>query len=167
MEGLGINFKLLLAQILNFVIFFFIFKRYIAKPFLNFIKQGKEKEAEKERILSELKAKEEKMAEEETKHQKKMKSEMQAALKRVTQEAAKLREELIQKTKDEVADMKAKAQAQTEDERAKMLREIRGRIVDLSVTIVNSALKDYLTDNAKKEVTDNILKNSSVKELEV
>lgn len=167
MEGLGINFKLLLAQIINFTIFFFIFKKFIAKPFLKFIKEGKKNEEEKETILQDLKEKEQKMAEEQEKHQKKMKSEMQAALKNITQEANKLRDELLQKTKDEITDLKAKSQAQIENERDQMIKEIKSKIVNLSMTIVNSALKDYLTDNAKKEITDNILKNSSIKELEV
>lgn len=167
MEGLGINTKLLIAQIVNFAIFYFIFKKFAAKPFMDFIKKSKEKEQEKEKILEDLKNKQEDIESREKQHQFKMKKEMQDAVKQAQQEGNKVRDELLSKTKSEIADLKAKAQTQIEDERNEMYREIKGKIVNLSTSIVNSALKDYLTEDAKKELTNHILKSSSLKELNV
>lgn len=167
MEGLGINFKLLLAQIINFALFFFIFKKFIAGPFSHFIKQAKEKEREKDRILNDLKKRDEEMKAEEKEFRAKMRNELDASLKKVKQEAAEIRTELLEKAHREADGMLAKAKRQIEDERAKMNQEIKGKIVDLSVGIVNLSLKNYLTDDAKKTVTDNILKKLPKQELNV
>jgi len=58
MESLGVDVKLLIAQIVNFLLFFLIFKKFIAKPFSQFLVTEKQKEQERERILLELKQKE-------------------------------------------------------------------------------------------------------------
>jgi F0F1-type ATP synthase membrane subunit b/b' len=41
MENLGIDGKLLSAQLINFILFFIIYKKYIAKPFMAFLKKEK------------------------------------------------------------------------------------------------------------------------------
>ena len=47
MENLGIDLKLMIAQSINFLLFFFIVKKFIAKPFTNFLEEEKNKEKEK------------------------------------------------------------------------------------------------------------------------
>jgi F-type H+-transporting ATPase subunit b len=46
MEGLGINWKILVGQIINFVILLFILKRFVYKPFLAILKKRKDQIAE-------------------------------------------------------------------------------------------------------------------------
>ena len=41
MENLGIDIKLLIAQMINFGLFFFIIKKFVTKPFLNFVEDEK------------------------------------------------------------------------------------------------------------------------------
>jgi len=41
MEGLGINWKILLGQIINFVILLYLLKRFAYKPFLNILEKRK------------------------------------------------------------------------------------------------------------------------------
>ena len=56
MENLGINVKLIIAQIINFALFFLIYKKFIAKPFVNFINGEKKKEEEnKSKEMKEIK----------------------------------------------------------------------------------------------------------------
>lgn len=159
MEGLGLNFKLLLAQIINFALFFFIFKKFIARPFLHFIKQAKEREREKEKILNDLKKKEEEMKDEERRFKTKMKRDLETSLKKIKEEIAETRSQLLSKAKKEAEDLLVRAKQQIEDERSKMNQEIKNKLIDLSVGLVNSTLKDYLTDEAKKAITENIVKN--------
>ncbi len=59
MEKLGVDLKLLIAQAINFILFFFIVKKYIAKPFSQFLKSEKENEKEKELSLQKAKKLEE------------------------------------------------------------------------------------------------------------
>jgi len=79
MENLGIDLKLMIAQSINFLLFFFIVKKFIAKPFTNFLEEEKNKEKEKQKLLEEaqkieenLKIKEQKIKEEANREMKKI-----------------------------------------------------------------------------------------------
>jgi F0F1-type ATP synthase membrane subunit b/b' len=37
MDKFGLDIKLLIAQVTNFAIFFFVFKKFMAKPFAQFV----------------------------------------------------------------------------------------------------------------------------------
>src|SRR3990167_10047164 len=54
MENLGIDIKLLIAQVINFGLFFILFKKFIAKPFLNLIKEEEDNEQKKEQLKEKL-----------------------------------------------------------------------------------------------------------------
>src|SRR3989344_4531891 len=108
MEGLGIDLKLLIAQIINFGLFFYVFKRFLAKPFVSFIDEEKQKEAERETSL---------------------------------QKAKKLEDELLKK--EQQAQEKAR------------------KVAKLSLFIVQNTLREVLSDDLRKKITERILKNSS------
>ena len=59
MENLGIDGKLLLAQIINFVLFFILVKQFVVKPFTNFLNQERKNEEDKDKLLEKLKKSEE------------------------------------------------------------------------------------------------------------
>ena len=44
MENLGIDIKLLIAQLINFGIFFFIIAKFVAKPFTKFLNEERNKD---------------------------------------------------------------------------------------------------------------------------
>ena len=75
MENLGIDGKLLLAQMINFVLFFFLVKKFIVKPFTTFLNQERTNEEEKNKLLEKLKKSEEAGIEAEKKMKEKMKKE--------------------------------------------------------------------------------------------
>lgn len=159
MESLGIDFKLLIAQIINFGLFFFIFKRFIAKPFSIFLNIEVQKEKEKEKILQDLKKKEEALDLEQKKTREKMKSEFDEALKNAKIESQKLKEQLLIEAKKEADSIIGRGRKQTEEEKKTMHKEMKEQIVDLSLLIVNKALNRFLTQDEQKTITQNILKN--------
>lgn len=159
MEGLGINFKLLLAQVINFAIFFFLFQRFIAKPFLNFIHDEKQREKEKERIQEKLKKQEASLIQEEKEFREKIRKEADLLLRNTKEEAEKIKEEMLTQAKQESEEIKLKVRNQLNEEREQMYSEIKNKIINVSVMIVQNALKNYLTDHAKKGLTEYILRN--------
>lgn len=54
MEALGLDAKLLIAQIVNFVIFYFIFQKFVAKPLLEYIKKQKVEEKNQHELSAHL-----------------------------------------------------------------------------------------------------------------
>lgn len=159
MESLGIDIKLLIAQIINFALFFYIFKRFIAKPFSNFLNIEQKKEEEKEKILQELKRKEEEMIKEQEKAREKIGREIDLAIKNAKVDALQVREDLITDAKEEAEEILTRAAKQTAEEKEAMHKEIKKKIADLSVLIVNRALSQFLTPDVQKTIIRHILRN--------
>jgi len=54
MENLGIDIKLIVAQIVSFAIFYFIFRRFISIPLLKFLQKQKDNEDLRVKLAEEL-----------------------------------------------------------------------------------------------------------------
>jgi F-type H+-transporting ATPase subunit b len=161
MENLGIDYKLLIAQVINFLIFFFVFKKYIAKPFTAFITAEKTKEQEKERILKELSERDEKMKKEENDWKVKVRTEREEIVNEAKKAATTVKQDLITQAQTEAQEIVSGAKKAMEDERNAMYKEIQTKTVDLSVSIIQNALQDYLTEDARKTLTDHVIKKAS------
>lgn len=159
MESLGIDIKLLIAQIINFVLFFLIFKRFVSTPFSNFLNIEKRKEEEKEKILQEVKRKEEDIIAQELKAKERMKKEYEAAVKSAKLDAQKVREDLLGEAKGESETIVERGRRQIGEEKETMHKEVKAKIADLSIFIVNKVLSQYLNEQMKKNITREILKN--------
>ena len=159
MESLGIDIKLLIAQIINFGIFFYVFKKYLAKPFASFMSDEAKLEKEKERIMEDLKKKEEELTTSQNKAKNLMKKELDAALKKVKEDAARLKANLIVEAKKDSQVIIDKGKKQIEVERAEMEREMKKKIVQLTGLVLERSFSSYLSSDMQKEVNKNVLKN--------
>lgn len=161
MENLGIDSKLLIAQLINFGVFFFVFQKFLAKPFMKFLKEEKAKDQEKEKIFAKAKTMEEKLTEKEKQMKADMRKESDALMQEAKKSAEKVRAQLLEEAHKEVEDLKKAAHKQMEQERSDIERQAQEKISQVSFFIVNEALKDVLTDDLRKKISDNIVKHST------
>lgn len=159
MENLGIDYKLLIAQVINFAILFFIFRRFMAKPFMKMIKDERKKEEEKNRLEEEVKTKHARMLEEEQVWRKRIKNEQEKILDETRKEAEKLKAELSTNARTEAEDIVTRAKKQIEEERENFYKEVRKYITDTSILIVQQALKKYLTTDMQRHLTGEVISN--------
>lgn len=159
MESLGIDIKLLIAQAINFALFFFIFKKFIAKPFSNFLTEEVKKEKEKEKILVDLKDKEELMVIDQNKTKLQMKNELNEAIKKSKQEASLYKTKLVIEARGEAEEIITKAKKQIETEKKQAEKEIKNKVAELSNILISRSFDKYLSASAQKEITKNILNN--------
>lgn len=159
MENLGIDLKLMTAQLVNFAIFFFVFKKFIAEPFMKYLKKAKEEEETRATFAAEIEKRQEKLEEEDKKMNRERKKTLDAALAEGKKEAEAVRKELIEDAKKEAADIVAKGHAQVEDERRELYKNLRKQIAQVSTLVVEKALNEYLTEDAKRSITQNIVKH--------
>lgn len=167
MEALGIDPKLLTAQLINYGVFFAVFYFFVSKPFFKYIQNQRDQEKERERISEALQKREEEMKAEQEKMKQEMKKELEAAIVEAKEEAAKAKEELIAKAKKESEEIVEKSRKQLIEEREELVREMKDKTIELSVMIVSKALGDYLSGDAQKHITKNILEKVSKQELNV
>jgi len=159
MENLGIDLKLLIAQLINFVLFFFIIKKFVAKPFLKFINDEKEKEKEKQKLLLSIEKQEKAAIEKEKAMQLKFKKELDVAIADAKEKATHVKEEIIKEAKEEAETIKKNAKAELMSEKEALYTEVKSKISELSLLIVNKALADSLDTEAKRKVTAKIVNN--------
>lgn len=159
MENLGIDGKLLLAQMINFVLFFILVKQFVVKPFTVFLNQERKNEEDKAKLLEKLKKSEEAGAEAERKMKEKMKKEFDVLFVTAKKEAAVMQADLIKQAEKEALDIKEKNLKMLEEEKNLLYREVKDKIIKTSLMIVESTLKDSLDESERKKVTGAIIKN--------
>lgn len=159
MENLGIDIKLLIAQLINFGIFFFIIKKFVAKPFTKFLNEERNKDEEKIRIMDKLKKGEETAAVNEKKMREKVKKELDILFAKSKKEAQEIKGELVKQAEGDAAEIRDKSKKLLEEERNILYREVKDKIVETSLMIVEKALKESLDETSRKQVTNYIIKN--------
>ena len=159
MENLGIDYKLLIAQIVNFGLLFFLFNRFMAQPFLEYLRKEKKKDMERDTLLNEVQTKHDRMLEEEEQWRKKIKQEQEKILAETKKTAEKVKGELMEDAKAEADALLAKAREQIEHDRENFHKEVRTYIADVSILVIEKALKQYLTADVQKKLTEHILSN--------
>jgi len=159
MENLGIDGKLLLAQIINFVLFFILVKKFVVKPFSAFLNQERKNEEEKIKLLDKLKKSEEAGIEAEKKMKEKMKKEFDVLFVQAKKEAQSLRADLIKQAEADAQEIRDKSKKLLEEEKNALYREVKDKIIKTSLMVVESALKESLDEVSRKKVTGTIIKN--------
>lgn len=159
MENLGIDGKLLLAQVINFVLFFILVKQFMVKPFTSFLNQERKNEEDKNKMLEKLKKSEEAGLDAEKKMKEKMKKEFEVLFVQAKKDAQSLRTDLIKKAETDAQEIKDKSKKLLEEEKNTLYREVKDKIVKTSLMIVERALKESLDESSRKQVTSFIVKN--------
>lgn len=157
MEKLGIDIKLLIAQLINFGIFFFVIKKFIAKPFMSFLKQEQKNEADKQKAQREIQQKEEELASYEKKSREEMKRAFDKAITKVKEDANVLRVQLIEQARGDASDLVERAKKQIDEERGKMEQDLKDKLAEASTLVVYKALSEYLTEDDQRKITQHIL----------
>jgi F-type H+-transporting ATPase subunit b len=158
MESLGVDGKLLVAQIINFGLFFALFSKIFAKPFLKYVTEQQNIQKEKDRILHELKKKEIELSDREKQI---LKAANEQAIKIVTDaknQATEIREEAVVTAQEEAAEVKIRANKQISDERGEMVREIEDKVIKTTESLTKKVLTEFLDDSKQMEIIDNLLK---------
>src|SRR3989344_3575574 len=159
MENLGIDGKLLLAQIINFILFFILVKKFDVRPFSAFLNQERKNEEEKIKLLDKLKKSEEAGIEAEKKMKEKMKKEFDILFVEAKKEAQNMRSDLIKQAETDALEIKEKNSRLLEEEKNLLYREVKDKIIKTSLMIVENTLKESLDESSRKKVTGSIIKN--------
>lgn len=161
MENLGIDAKLLIAQLINFGLFFFIFKKFVAEPFLKFVNLEKIKDQERQKNLEEIGKKEEDLTLQLKKAKDQAKTELLKAIEEARDQAQKVKKDLVDQAEKEAGEIMEKTKKQISEERQEMNKEVKERVADLSMFIVQKSLKEFFTEDMQKSITQHILKSLS------
>ncbi len=142
MEALGIDVRLLLVQTINFLILFFVLKKWVFPPFVKFLESRAKKIRESleasEKMRSELKSFElEKEAE-----RKKIAAGAQRTLEKARADGQSEKEKIIMGARDRGEKIIAEAKIQAALEKEKALKTAQKAAVELAMELTKKVLED-------------------------
>jgi F-type H+-transporting ATPase subunit b len=154
MEALGINFGLLIVQIIAFIIVFLTLNAWVYKPMLDMMESRKQKIAqglEDARVASEARADAQKDAD-------KIRAEAQAEAGKVvrdaTERAASAGKDVKAAAEAEAAKAREAAMAEAELERNRILGDLRGQVAALAIAAANKLVGEALDEKKQRALID-------------
>lgn len=156
----GINWKLLLAQFINFAIVVFVLWKWVFKPVTSGLS------ARTEKIENSLKDAEKITKDRETFDSWKqgemsvVRAEAAGILTQAKADAEALKASTLQATADEQAKLLAQAQTRLEQEKASMLTAAKAELADIVVTATSIILKEKIDSSKDKALIEDALKKA-------
>ncbi len=154
---LGIDYKLIIAQAVNFVLLLVILQRLAYKPVLKMLNDRTEKInkslKQAQKIEEELKNTEEtKIAE-----IKKAKEESQRIIKEAQDSAEKKSLEALEKTRTKTKEIVEKAKQEIRSEKEKSVAEAKKEIADISILIAKKIIGNSIDEKEQKKIVNDVL----------
>lgn len=156
-EKLGIDGKLIIAQIVNFVLLLIILQKVAYKPVLKMLKERSEKIEKSikqaEKIEKELKNTEKiKLAE-----IKKAKEEAQKIINEAIKSSEKKSQEAVEKIKIKTQEVVEMAKREIRLEKENSIKEAKKEISDIALQIATKIIGNNIDDSRQKKLVDKAL----------
>jgi len=159
MEGLNIDWKILIGQLINFAILFFVLKSFVYAPFLSLMKKRREqiedginKSKEAEENLNKIREVKEKANKENQEKKKEIILDAERQGKEKISEAILLAEK-------ERESLLLKAQKEAEEIKEKEKEKMEKIVIDNSFALAEKVLKESIDQEKNKKVTEEFLKS--------
>lgn len=154
-----IDWKLLIAQIINFAIVLGVLWYFALKPLMKVMKKRSE---DIETSLKQAKEIEQKLSEAEESKEKvitEAKQEAQIIMEKTSKQAEAMKSEKLQQTREEMEKLATKAKADIQSEKEKMVGEAKTEVADLVVAATEKIIKKNVdTETNRKLVEDTVKK---------
>lgn len=158
MEKLGIDYKLLISQVVNFFLLFFILKKLLYKPILKLLDERRKKIAETLDNAAKLREELEKTEVQRKKMLADVRREGEIILKKQKDLAEVKREEMIEKAREEARKVTEEARKQLNQEKESMIKDVSKRVSELSISLTQKMLGD-LDNETQHKVLEGMIKN--------
>lgn len=156
-ESLGINWKILLGQIINFLLILYLLKRFALKPFLKIlnerkekIERGVEKTAEAERRIKVIEEGKEKILKE-------SREKASLILRKSEERGKEKEEEILKRTEEEKMRILAEAKRLGQIEVNKMKGEFSKKNLELVLNLTEKILKEKVDLKKDSEIIKSFL----------
>lgn len=153
---LGIDWKLLVAQIINFAILFWVLRRFAYRPMLDFLEKRSDRI---EKGLKDAEAAKLKLSEMEEKEKEVLRAarEEARAIIAAAEESAKKRDtERMTETEAKAKRFLDEAAEKIEEEKMKMLRDVKQEVADTVVLAVEKILREKIDFEKDKQLIQKI-----------
>ena len=159
MEAFGIDGKLLIAQIVNFLIFYVIFKKFIAKPLAKYLKKQQEDESKRLSLSQELETAKSKLDVDRKQMLQEVKSEQKQILADAKKYGEKIKADMLAQSQKQAAEIVEAGKLAIEQDRKLAQTELTKYVREVAQIAVQKGLSEYLTDDTRKAITAQVIKH--------
>jgi F-type H+-transporting ATPase subunit b len=159
LKTFGVDPILLGAQIVNFLIIFYLLKRFLYKPVLGMLKKREDKIKEGLKQAEEARLTLEKTLEEEKKIFAKAHDEAKALVEDAKLQAVEASREIEENTKKQAEKILLDARAQIEQDTKRMEQELGEKISVLAEGMLEKSLQGVFGEKEQKQILSKALKN--------
>ncbi|MCF7820137.1 MAG: F0F1 ATP synthase subunit B [Candidatus Pacebacteria bacterium] len=158
LEALGLNLKILLAQLVNFAVLFFVLWKFAYKPIFKMLEERRNKIAKgvKDADKAEDKLKEAKVKEQELINA--AKKEALQIIEEARERAEAKKQSVIDKTKEEIGQIINAEKEKIQQEKADTLKSIKADVSELVILAVEKVLQEKLAGAKDEELVAKAIK---------
>lgn len=156
---LGIDWKMLVAQLINFAVLLIVLSYFVYKPILRVIDQRRDRVKKSMDDAKHIEERVKKMEAEAQDRRKEMDREAKAFLDQAKEQAEKAKQEIIGSAQKEVDQMLAKGREQLKEEKEKLLSGVEAVVTRVSVGLAEKILEREFKDTDQKRILDNVKKD--------
>lgn len=156
MAALGIEWTLLLAQVVNFVILLILLRMFLYRPVLNMLEQRRTRIAESMKDAERVNAAAREAEQEKAKVLEAARREAQEIRAQATRDAEKIGQEVRARAETEATEIRMKAQADAQAQADAILADANKEIADLAIAATEKLLGRELAkkDEQQRYVTE-------------
>ena len=156
---LGINWKLFLAQLVNFAIVLFIFWKWVVKPLGSTLMKRTEKIEEGLKNADRMEEEKRKFDEWKTAEMKKVRVEADHILRTTTDTANQIKQDTIVDAQTQASKVLEQAKASIESEKVQMMKEAKTELATLVIAASEKILRTKLDPRKDHELINESMKN--------
>lgn len=156
-NALGLNVKILLAQLINFGVLVFVIYKFAYGPIMKVLD---ERQAKIEKGIDDANEAGKKLIEIEEKEKNVLveaRKEAQEIIKKAQDVAEGSKTQIIEETKQEAAKIMTNTQKKIEQEREKIMGEVRGEISGLILAVTEKLIDEKMDGEKDKKLVENMI----------
>jgi F-type H+-transporting ATPase subunit b len=154
LEKLGVDWRLLIAQLVNFLVLFFLLKKFLYKPVLDLLERRQQKIADGMRDADAAKGRLAGIEFERKQILHQTEAERQRMLEAAAMDVEELRRQRLQTVANEAEGVLARAKEEAERVHGELLAEVRQELGDLVLAITRKATTNTLTKDAHDKLVE-------------
>lgn len=158
---LGLNWKLFLAQLINFGIVILVLWKWVFKPVAGALKARRHKIEESVKKAEEIEVRLKELESSRGEHMRKARAEAEEIIKKAIVAGESSKAEILGSAKAQAEKILAEAKTNIEKEKEKMFQEIREEVANLTVMATEKILREKLDERKDKELINKVF--SSIK----
>ena len=151
MDALGVEWSLLLAQIVNFLILIVLLRMFLLKPIMNMLNQRKERIAQSMKDAERVNAAAREAEADKAKVLEQARREAQEIRAQATRDAEKIAQDVRTRADQEATDVRMKAQEDAQKQVVLALAEANKQIADLAILATEKLLGRELEKKSEQQ----------------